>query len=167
MKRRFFPLQCLVIGCTLLQCSTALHANTCFKFHKRAPVKAICGRVMDLTGQRLNNAGLSLTGETGSVLYSTTSDGQGYFSFHSIPKGDYTLHVESPGYYVAEREIRVISASEKKCSPKIEVTLGVQICDTGTYVKGVDKKIRSGSGEAAIDRPSKKSGPNSPPSPYP
>ncbi len=63
----------------------------------------------------------------------------GSFSFGSIPKGGYTLHVEATGYYVAEREIRVTSGDEEKCSPKIEVTLGLKVCDTGIYIKGVDK----------------------------
>jgi hypothetical protein len=139
MQRLFFCLQCLVIGCALLECSVAAHADSCVMFHKRAPVRAVCGRVINIAGEKLNNVDLSLTGETGSVLFTTRSDAKGSFSFGSIPQGDYTLHAKAPGYRAAEREIRVTNTDEEKCSPKIDVTLGFRVCDTGTKVKGVDK----------------------------
>jgi Carboxypeptidase regulatory-like domain len=139
MQGLFFRLQCLVIGCALLECSVASHADSCVMFHKGAPVRAVCGRATNRAGEKLNNVALTLTGETGSVLFTTWSDSKGSFSFSSIPNGDYTLHAEAPGYRVAKREIRVTNTDEEKCSPKIDVTLGFGSCDTGTYVKGVDK----------------------------
>ena len=63
----------------------------------------------------------------------------GYDSFGSISEGDYTLHAKAPGDRVAEREMRVTNADEEKCSPKIDVTLGFRVGDTGTHVKGIDK----------------------------
>jgi hypothetical protein len=139
MQRLFFHLQCLVIGCALLECSVAAHADSCVMFHKPAPMRAVCGRVINIAGETLNQVDLTLTGETGSVLFTTRSDSKGFFSFGSIPKGDYTLHAKVTGYRVAEREIRVTNTGEEKCSPKIDITLGFRVCDTGTYVKGVDK----------------------------
>jgi hypothetical protein len=139
MQRLFFHVQCLVIGFTLLECSVASHADSCVMFHKRAPVRAVCGRIINIAGEKLNNVDLTLTGETGSVLFTTRSDTKGSFSLGSIPKGDYMLHAKAPGYRVAEREIRVTHTDEKKCSPKIDITLGFRYCDTGTQVKGVDK----------------------------
>jgi carboxypeptidase family protein len=73
------------------------------------------------------------------VLFTIWSDTKGSFSFSAIPNGDYTLHAEAPGYRVAKREIRVTNTDEEKCSPKIDVTLGFGSCDTGTYIKSVDK----------------------------
>jgi hypothetical protein len=105
MQRLFFHLQCLVIGCALLECSVAAHADSCVVFHKRAPMTAVCGRVINIAGEKLNQVDLTLTGETGSVLFTTRSDSKGFFSFGSIPKGDYTLHAKVTGYHVAEREI--------------------------------------------------------------
>jgi hypothetical protein len=139
MQGLFFHLQCLVIGCALLECSVASHADSCVMFHKRAPLRAVCGRVINIAGDKLSNVEVNLTGETGAVLFTTRSDTRGPFSFGSIPKGDYTLHAKAPGYRVAEREIRVTNTREQKCSPKIHVTLGFGVCDTGTHVKGVDK----------------------------
>ena len=136
--RTSFALRLLVLG-ALLQYSAAAHADECLKFHKRAPMRAVCGRVINIAGEKLGTVELTLTTEAGSVFSTTRSDSMGSFSFGSIPKGDYTLHVEATGYYVAEREIRVTSGDEEKCSPKIEVTLGLKMCDTGIYIKGVDK----------------------------
>ena len=139
MQSLFFQLQCLIIGCALLECSVASHADSCVMFHKRAPMRAVCGHVINIAGEELNNVDLTLTGETGSVLFTTRSDSKGSFSFGSIPKGDYTLHAKVTGYHVAEREIRVTNTGEEKCSAKIDITLGFRVCDTGTHVKGVDK----------------------------
>jgi hypothetical protein len=139
MQRLFSHLQCLVIAVALLECSLASHADSCVMFHKRAPVKALCGRVINIAGEKLNDVEITLTGETGSVLFTTRSDIKGPFSFGSISKGNYTLHAKVPGYRVAQREIRVTNTDEEKCSPRIDVTLGFGACDTGTHVKGVDK----------------------------
>jgi hypothetical protein len=139
MQRCFFRLQCVVIGCALLECPVASHADSCVMFHKRAPVRAVCGRVINIAGEKLNNVELTLADGTGSVVFTTRSDRKGFFSFGSIPKGDYTLQAKVPGYHVAERQIRVTNTDEEKCSPKIDVTLGFRVCDTGTHVKGVDK----------------------------
>ena len=73
MQGLFFRLKCLVIGFALLECSVASHADTCVMFHKRAPVKAVCGRVTNGGGEKLNNVELTLTGETGSVLFTIWS----------------------------------------------------------------------------------------------
>jgi hypothetical protein len=138
VQRLSFYLRCLVIGCALLECSVTSHADSCVMLHKRAPVRAVCGRVVNIAGEKLNHVELTLTGETGSVLFTTTSDTKGFFSFGSVAKGGYTLRAKAPGYHVAEREIRVTNTNETKCSPKIDVTLGFNVCDTGTHVKGVD-----------------------------
>jgi len=106
---------------------------------KRAPVKAVCGRVTNPVGEKLNKVELTLSGEAGAVLFTTSSDNEGRFSFGSIPKGDYLLRAKAPrGYVDTQREIRVIKNNQKRCSPKIEVQLGTGDCTTFTYIKGVD-----------------------------
>ena len=129
----------LVIGWTALQCPTAVRADSCVKFYKRAPVKAVCGRVTDPAGERLNNVELTLTNRAGSVLFTTRSNRKGQFSFGATPKGDYKLHANLRDYIEVRRDVRVTRSNEKKCSPKIEVVLATSICACGTRVKGVDK----------------------------
>src|SRR6202140_2072705 len=67
------------------------------------------------------------------------SDAKGKFFFGSLPKRDYTLRVDAPGYQHVERQLRVTRTNNKHCRAKIDVKLGFQVCDTGTYIKGVDK----------------------------
>jgi hypothetical protein len=107
-------------------------------YHKRAPVKAVCGRVTNIAGEKLNDVEITLTGGSDAVLFTARSNAKGSFSFSPIPKGDYTLHVKAPGYHEALRDIRVTRIT-KKCSPKIQIRLGFKVCDTGTYINGVDK----------------------------
>lgn len=128
----------LVIVCALLQSSPS-DADTCVLYHKRAPLKAVCGTVIDPTGERLKDVELTLTDEKGSVAFSTHSDAKGEFSFRLVPKGDYTLNVAAKGYHKAQRDIRVIRTGSQSCHRKIAVTLGVRVCDTGTRIKGIDK----------------------------
>jgi Carboxypeptidase regulatory-like domain len=140
MPRLLFHLRCLILGFAFVQCPPILHADECVKFHKRAPVKAVCGRVTNAAGERLTKVDLTLTGETGTALFTANSDNEGRFSFGSIPKGDYLLRAKGPvGYSEVQREMRVTGNNEKRCSPKIEISLGPGSCSSGARVKDVDK----------------------------
>jgi hypothetical protein len=37
----------VAVACILLQFFATCYADTCYKFRKRAPVKAVCGRISD------------------------------------------------------------------------------------------------------------------------
>jgi hypothetical protein len=140
MPRLFFHLLWLVLGFAFVQGPTILYADSCVKFHKRAPMKAVCGRVTNAAGESLTKVDLTLTDETGAVLFTASSENGGRFSFGSIPKGDYLLRAKGPlGYSEVQREIRVTKDNRKRCSPKIEISLGPGSCSSGTRIKGVDK----------------------------
>jgi len=128
----------LVIACALFQSSLS-DADTCVLYHKRAPVKAVCGTVIDPAGERLKDVELSLTDVKGFVVFSTHSDAEGKFSFRLVPEGDYTLNAAANGYHGVQRDIRVIRTGSQSCHQKIAVTLGVSVYDTGTRIKGIDK----------------------------
>jgi len=128
----------IVIACALFQSSLS-YADTCVMYHKRAPVKAVCGTVIGPTGERLKDVELTITDEKGSVFFSTHPDAKGQFSFRLVPKGDYTLNASTKGLHKAQRDIRVIRTGSHSCHQKIAITLGVSICDTGTRIKGIDK----------------------------
>jgi Carboxypeptidase regulatory-like domain len=106
----FWRLQAITIAAVMLQSSAISNADTCVGFSKRAPLKVVCGRVIDIAGAKLKDVKLTLTGEDGSVLFSTLSDAEGRFSFSSIPAGDYTLHAKAYGYHEPERQIHAISS---------------------------------------------------------
>jgi len=139
MKHHSAPLHFATLAFTVLLFTLDLNADTCVKYHKRAPVKAVCGRVINFAGEKLGNVKFSLTDDQGSVLYTATSDGRGDFRFASVKKGQYTLRATAPGWMDVQREILVTHDNRRRCYSKINVTLGVSVCTTGTYVKGVDK----------------------------
>jgi hypothetical protein len=138
MQRLLRLSQPIVIIFMLLQAPVS-HADTCVLYHKRAAIKAVCGTVIDPTGERLKDVEATLTDENGSVVFSTHSDANGKFSFRLVPKGDYTLNVAAKGYHKVQRDIRVTHMGSQSCHRKITVTLGVSSCDTGTRIKGIDK----------------------------
>lgn len=125
----------------LLQTVGNSSADTCNKYHKRAPVKSVCGHVSNPLGELPAGAELTLLTPTGSEEFTAKADSKGAFDFGQVPKGDYTLRAVAPGYTTEERQIRVTSKDRNSCKqPKIEVRLGLRSCDGGVYIKGVDKK---------------------------
>ncbi|MGZ4830530.1 MAG: carboxypeptidase-like regulatory domain-containing protein [Candidatus Angelobacter sp.] len=130
----------VLVGCILLQAVGTSYGDTCYKYHKRAPVKSVCGRTSNPLGERPGGVELTLVDESGAVRFTAKVDGKGRFAFGPIPKGDYTLSSNAPGYTTVERQLRVIREGEKNCKPRIEVRLGFRSCDGGTYVKGFDRK---------------------------
>lgn len=140
MRRLFFHSRWLVLTVAFVQCPPVLRVDECIKFHKRAPMKAVCGRVTNAAGDRLSRVDLTLVDEVGTVLFTASSDNEGRFSFGPIPKGDYLLRAKGPfGYRDVQREIRVTKNNKKGCSRLIEISLGPGYCSSGTLIKGVDK----------------------------
>ena len=138
MSKHLFYLRLLVVSWAILRCRTAVHADSCTKFYKRAPVN-VCGHVFNPLGEKLNNVELTLADEAGSVLFATRSDGKGFFAFGPIAKGEYTIRAKLQPYIQVHRDIRVTRDNDQKCSPKIEIQLGTSLCTSGTRIKGVDK----------------------------
>jgi len=140
MPTRFPDICSVVVGFILLQFACVCYADTCSKYHKRAPVKSVCGRITNILGQRPDGVGLTLVTESGSVLSSAQVDNHGKFSFTPVPKGDYTLRATAPGYRTEQRQLSVTRDRTKNCKPTIDVKLGFTTCQGGTYIRGVDKK---------------------------
>jgi len=127
-------LRSLVASLVLSHLVAIAHANTCVE-PGRASVPGVCGGVINIAGEHLPGAELTLTSETNSATYRTTSDQQGRFSFGPLPKGDYLLRGSAPGFTTAYGHIRV-STSRKTCKPKLIVKLGFNSCEGGVGVKG-------------------------------
>ena len=136
-----FPYICsVVVGFILLQSASASYPDTCSKYHKRARVKSVCGRISNILGQRPDGVELTLVTESGSVLSSAQVDNQGKFSFAPVPKGGYTLRATAPWYRTEQRQLSVTRDRTKSCKSSIDVKLGFTTCQGGTYIRGVDKK---------------------------
>ncbi len=120
MRRLFFHLRWLLLSFAFARCPAILRADDCVRFHKRAPVKAVCGLLTNAAGVSLTRVDLTFTGETGAALFTASSDNKGRFSFGLIPKGDYLLRAKGPvGYSEVQLEIQVTSYYYYRCSPYI------------------------------------------------
>ena len=140
VQRFFSQLQFLVIGCALLGCSISSYADSCVMFHKRAPVRAVCGKIINELGEPPDGVELTLATESGSSLFTAKTDKRGRFAFGPVPKGDYTLRATAPSYLTAQRPIRVTRDRDNTCKAAIEVKLGTSSCRGGISVKGFDKQ---------------------------
>ncbi len=140
MQRLLPPIRFVALGCILLQSVAARSMDECYKYHKRASVKSVCGRIQNIAGEHPDGVVITLTTSTGVVLSTAHIDDRGGFSFGPVSKGNYLLRATAPGYHTVERDLLVTHDKYKACQPKIEVTLGLRVCDSGTYVKGFDKK---------------------------
>jgi Carboxypeptidase regulatory-like domain len=140
VQRFFSYLQFLVIVCALLESSIASHADSCVMFHKRAPVRAVCGKIINESGERPDGVELTLATESGSALFTAKTDKRGRFAFGPVPKGDYTLRATASSYLTEQRSIRVTRDRDNTCKATIEVKLGTSSCRGGIYVKSFDKE---------------------------
>ena len=140
MQRLFSHLLFLMVGCALPGCATACYADSCVMFHKRAPVRAVCGQIIDESGERPDGAKLTLAAATGSARFTAKTDTRGRFDFGPVPKGDYTLRATAPSYRSEQRPIRVTRDRDRTCKAAIEVKLGTFSCRGGIYVKYFDKE---------------------------
>lgn len=140
VQRLLHHIRFVALGCILLQSVAARSIDTCYKYHKRAPVKSVCGRIQDISGARPDGLKLTLVTLNDTVLSTAEIDHNGRFIFGPVPKGDYLLRATAPGYLTLERQLRITRDQYKSCKPRIEMTLGFRSCDGGTYVRGFDKK---------------------------
>jgi len=82
---------------------------------------------------------VTLTDETGLVLFRERSDAKGKFFFGSLPKRDYTLHVDAPGYHLVERHLRVTRTNNNVAAQRSMSNSAFGCVTQGTYIKGVNK----------------------------
>jgi hypothetical protein len=116
-------------------------ADTCVADTNRAPVPAVCGRVINNVGSPVAKAEITLINDADSTTFHATSDSKGRFLLPSAPNGDYTLHATATSLHDASRQLRVTqSGQNKSCKEKIVIKLGFNVCDSFVHVKGVDKK---------------------------
>ena len=72
---------------------------------------SIQGQVIDIHGDIVNNATVTLTPASGGRAVTARSNGAGAFVFSALPPGVYRLSVAKPGFTLVERELS-LSANE-------------------------------------------------------
>ena len=82
----------------------------------------ITGTVSDATGAVVPDASVSLTNKASGDVRRSTSNNDGYFSFSSVPAGQYDLLLEAPGFKKAQiAGIDLLGAATLNFPIKVEV----------------------------------------------
>ena len=131
MRNHFRYVHFLIASC-VLNSTPAAYADECL-VPKRVSVPAVCGEVINIEGDQLPGAQLTLTNEKDA--FSAISDQNGTFAMRPIPKGDYTLRATARDYHEAVQQIRISHAFDKHCTRKLIVKLGLSVCQSGVAIK--------------------------------
>src|SRR5947208_15950029 len=74
----------------------------------------LTGTVFDASGAVVADAAVSLKNQASGDLRTTTSNGEGYFTFAAVPPATYSVTVEKEGFKAWEAKSSVLSASDKR-----------------------------------------------------
>lgn len=96
----------------------------------------LSGVVTDPTGARVPNASVIASNSGVGNREVATTDALGAFAFHSIPAGEYTLEVRSPGFRVYQQSnVAVAAGTPAVANPKLSiggVTENISVVAEGT-----------------------------------
>src|SRR5215469_9647977 len=108
----------------------------------------ITGTVLDQSGAVVAGANVTLTDKNSGALRRAVSNGDGYYSFSSMPTGTYNLAVEAKGFQKTVIDGIIVSgASSQAFTAKLQVQTEnstVEIVGTADQIVPVD------SGEKAV-----------------
>jgi Fe(3+) dicitrate transport protein len=68
---------------------------------------SVAGRVIDVTGQAVVGASVSLHRPSAGVTRTATTDGEGRYEFHDVPAGPYSISAVLAGFSVARQELTI------------------------------------------------------------
>jgi phosphatidate phosphatase APP1 len=122
MWRLRAALAVIVVGLPLLAPARISCATECIAVRVK-PIRHICGVVVNLLGERLPNARVTvLNGETQLVAVQTDSDG--HFSFENLKAGNYNIRVEADDYKTAWSPIILVKPAAN-CKRGLRVVLSI------------------------------------------
>jgi hypothetical protein len=87
---------------------------------------SIAGAIKDTSGAAVPGAYLTLTHTTTGVARTFTSDSAGDFLFNAVDGGEYSLHIEKPGFKTMQRSGIVLSTGDRIALGNITLELGSQ-----------------------------------------
>jgi TonB family protein len=114
----------------------------------RAPAQAaaatLAGAVSDISGARLPHASLTLQRVGDTRQASGRADDAGEFEFRSLPPGEYSIEVKSPGFAIQRQTVEVASGERKS----VQITLGMGSIAESVTVVG-NSALRAGQQRAS------------------
>src|SRR5579859_3684292 len=86
----------------------------------------LTGTVFDVSGAVVANATVSLKNNASGDLRTTTSNGEGYFSFAAVPPGTYSLTVVRDGFSTWQAKSIVLNSDDKRNLSGIKLAPGAK-----------------------------------------
>src|SRR5467141_1557397 len=86
----------------------------------------LTGTVFDASGAVVSDAAVTLKNEASGDLRTTTSNGEGYFSFAAVPPGTYSVIVEKDGFNTWVAKSVVLNSDDKRSVSGIKLTPGAK-----------------------------------------
>jgi hypothetical protein len=98
---------------------------------------SISGTVLDPTGARVVGVQVTLTQHNGTVLQTTTSGGDGQFTFSGLRAGTYIVKIEATGFATFTTQEFTVVEQESHLLPTISLT--VKAADTSIEVRPTEE----------------------------
>lgn len=122
----------LVLGIFAALLGLPAHATICVE--SRIEVRSVQGIVVDDAREPFLLPGAEVTLARGDWSRTVTTDEDGYFSFRSVPPGDYRLRVQLEGFRSAVSDIHVRDTSDSQNVLVVTLVISLDGC---TYVEVV------------------------------
>jgi uncharacterized membrane protein len=124
------PVATVMVG-LLLSLPGGAYATDCIALPIK-PIRHVCGVVMNLIGERIPNAKVTVL-KDGKELATVQTSADGKFSCERLDAGRYDVRVEADGYLTAQDSIAIVKPTSN-CRRGLEVVLAV-----GTACSGIGR----------------------------
>ena len=133
MKKKRHLLATIAAGLLLLPVGTSRAEVICGKARPLKPVRCVCGKLIDLSGEPVSGATVKVV-KDGTDLATVKTAGDGEFIFGELKSGSYELNAHVEGL-IPFRSPIVVANPAKKCRRGLVIVLVLLYPDNcGSYV---------------------------------
>src|SRR5581483_774657 len=105
-----------------LSVSTLVLVAACFGFSQTPAT--LSGIVKDPAGLAVSSAVVTLKNNQTSAEKKTAATDSGGYTFSDLPSGDYTLHLDAPGFKDPEKKVKVTAGEQARLDVALELAGG-------------------------------------------
>jgi hypothetical protein len=106
----------------------------------------VSGKVFDTSGAVVPAVEVTATSESTGAVQSSTTDTSGFYSFPSLPRGNYRVRVSKEGFRISERSSVVVEAASRLA---LDFTLDVGQVTEAVSVTAQALQVQTGSGDVS------------------